>query len=99
MKQETWKQRHIRYARQFFEANVQRYEDEMLKDGFYNDRQVYCNLYKHIMSALESLPEEPHLYVCVAVNDRLDEDFDILRKINKHFTGVDIFVNPFYNDS
>lgn len=85
--EKTWKAEKIEYMSYLYGRNVSRYEKEMEEDKRRNDRQVYINTYNMIMEMLDTLPDEPHLYVKVAINDKMREDTDTLEAINLHFTG------------
>lgn len=83
----TWKASKIKYMNICFGGNVARYEKEMAEDKRRNDRAVYIIIYNNIMEMLDTLPDEPHLYVKVAINDKMREDTDTLESINLNFTG------------
>lgn len=85
--EKTWKEMKIIYMEKLFGRNAERYEKEIAEDGERDDRQFYINLYRHIMEALETMTEEPHLYVKVALNARIEQDTDMLKEINLRFTG------------
>lgn len=55
----------------------------------YDDRTVFVNLYRMMVQAVESLPEEPDNYVCVAIDKQLDEDRKILQSIIRTFESYE----------
>lgn len=83
----TWKESNIDYMKSLYGEYVPKYTKEMEQAKFRDDRQVYINTYNYIMEMLETLPDEPHLYVKVAINHKMDEDIKMLQKINLHFIG------------
>ena len=83
----TWKEGKIEYMRFLYGTKVTQYTKEMERAEFKDDRQVYINTYNLIMDMLETLPDEPHLYVKVALNQKMNEDIEMLQKINLHFIG------------
>lgn len=85
--EKTWKEMKNIYMEKLFGRNAERYEKEISEDGDRDDRQIYINIYRHIMEALGTMPEEPHLYVKIALNERIEKDTEILKEINLRFTG------------
>ena len=83
----TWKESKINYMKFLYGEKVPKYTKEMEEAKFRDDRQVYINTYNYIMEMLETLPDEPHLYVRVAINDKMAEDIKMLQEINLHFIG------------
>lgn len=53
--------------------------------GEEDDRGLYCNIYKNIIHALKTLPEEPDNYVCVAMNKAINEDLATMQRIVIYF--------------
>ena len=43
------------------------------------------NIYDRLIEAIESLPEEPNLYVKVAMNHEMNKDIDTMEEIIKRF--------------
>lgn len=43
-------------------------------ENFDDDRKVYCNTYRLIMEGIESLEENPKLFVRVAMNHQIEEE-------------------------
>ena len=83
----TWKSEKIKYMRCLYGKNVEKYEKEIAEADHLDDRKVYIIIYNKIMEMLDTLPDEPHLYVKVAINSKMEEDTDTLKSINLHFTG------------
>lgn len=83
----TWKESKIDYMRLLYGEQMPKYTKEMESAKRRDDRQVYINTYNFIMEMLETLPDEPHLYVKVAINDKMDKDIKMLQEINLHFIG------------
>ncbi len=50
-----------------------RYGDaaERWKDETHDDRLVFVNVYRHMQEALDSLPDEPHLFIANAVTSKI----------------------------
>lgn len=82
MKQ-SWKQMHLDYTRDAFSKEYKKWANK----GYHDDRTFYCVRYESILSAIESMPEEPNNYICVAVNSQLHKDYDTLKRIIKNFEG------------
>ena len=78
----TWKQRHLDYLRRWFGKDADRWQDITT-----DDRLVYCNMYRMMIAAIESLPEDPNNYVCVAMNKELERDASTLTSIQHIFAG------------
>lgn len=77
----TWKEWKLFYMHQFFGKKYEEWKGR----GYRDDRRVFCIMYDKIMEALNSLPEEPNLYVVVAVNNRMVEDFETMKSIKSVF--------------
>ena len=93
--EKTWRAIHVHYLKFFFEKLAEKWKD----GGYTDDRIVYCNIYKHILDAIYSLPEEPHNFVCVAMNRYMDEDIEILKSIQERFKDRDdCFISQFVED-
>lgn len=75
-----WRERKL-YFLERYEEDAVRWEHES------DDRRVFHNIYKNIVEALKSLPEEPHLWVCVAMNNLIAKETKTLDEIQKHFEG------------
>lgn len=73
---QTWKQMHIQHLKHRYQRKA-----EQWKDITTDDRLVYCNLYRMILRALDSLPDTPDNYVCVAMNSKMEEDRQTLDEI------------------
>lgn len=76
----TYKMMHIQYMKTRYGKKA-----EAWKDITTDDRLVYCNMYHMIIEALESLPDEPNNYICVALNKKMEKDCSILTSIMNLF--------------
>jgi len=76
----TWRDMKL-YFLETYEEDAKRWENEC------DDRRVFFNIYKQLVEAIKSLPEEPHPAVCVAMNTYIGEKKRILNDIRKHFEG------------
>ena len=76
----TWKEQKLDYM-------MFRYSDLAKKfdNGYGDDRQLFVNTFNMIVEALESLEDEPNIYIKCAVNKAIAEDIAVLNKIEKHF--------------
>lgn len=50
-----------------------------------DDRRVYMNIYHQLITAINSLPDNPHNVVCVAMNRYITEETKILDEIKERF--------------
>ena len=50
-----------------------------------DDRKLFSVKYETLVEAINSLPDEPHLTVCVAMNQYIRTETDILDEIKEHF--------------
>lgn len=51
-----------------------------------DDRRVYINTYRQVYEAIESLPENPPPFVCVAMNHELDTEEEMMNNILTRFS-------------
>ena len=72
MKNLSWKQSRIRFLKMHYEKYLEEF------DGHTDDRLIYCNTYRMIMRAVESLPEDPDNYIRVAVNHQIHKDCQMM---------------------
>lgn len=77
----TWKKLHLDLLKYIYGSPRRLAEYEQCND----DRRVYFNMYHNIVEAIESLPDEPHNLVCVAMNDKIDEYRKAMDEIKEHF--------------
>lgn len=91
MPETSWRERRLYHLR----ALYGKYFDKYTKEGhnsdnlFFDDRGVFCNLYKMMEEALISMEEEPLNYVKVALNRKLTEDYNTLKSIIRVFEYED----------
>lgn len=74
----SWRAGKLDYMKWFFEEDAERWKSK------HDDRRVFSNMYFQIIEAIESLPEEPPAYVCVAMNELIKKDIETM----KHVQGV-----------
>lgn len=79
MNNKTWKQKKIEFVKHFYGDKVEAWKDE------HDDRRLYVNIYNMIIEALETLPEEPNNYICVAINREIAKDRETMDEIREHF--------------
>ena len=78
----TWKEQKLQYLKYRFEKKYLYWKDRDLHD----DRRLYCNCYEILTAAINSLPDEPHLTVCVAMNEHMNNQyFESMKSILEHF--------------
>lgn len=75
----TWKQAKLHDIETRFGGCIEEYKD------FADDRLVYVNIYNQIIEAIESLPEEPHDYIKVAMSIKINKDKEIMERIYSNF--------------
>lgn len=79
MKELSWKESKIKFLKMHYEKYLAEFT------GWIDDRQIYCNTYKMIMRAVESLPDEPDNYIRVAMNHAINKDLQMMDSIILHF--------------
>lgn len=55
-----------------------------------DDRRIFINTYRQIYEAIESLPENPHNVVTVAMNSYIQEERQMMDEIKRRFEN-DVF--------
>lgn len=78
----TWKEQKLDYMKYFFEEKAILWKDE------HDDRRLYSNMYFQIKEAIESLEDEPNIYVCVAMNNEINKDKETMKSILEHFKDI-----------
>ena len=76
--EKSWKQIHLDHIHFAFRAKAEEWSKE---ERLHDDRLVFCNIYRLMEEALNSLPDEPNNYVCVAMNRKMEADRQILNEI------------------
>lgn len=79
MKNDTWKTAKMEFLKFKYEKKAEEWKE------YHDDRRVYSNTYYQIIKAIETLPEEPNNYVCVAMNNEINKDREMLDRIMKKF--------------
>ena len=79
MQKLSWKQMHLNRLESFYGRFMEEFE------GFSDDRMIYRNTYQMIQAAVESLPEEPHCFVKVAMNKQIAADEGMMDRIILRF--------------
>jgi len=82
--EKSWRQIHLDHIR--FKYAKKAAEWGKL-ERLYDDRLVFCNVYRLMEEALNSLPENPINYVCVAMNKKMEADRRMLDEILDVFEG------------
>jgi hypothetical protein len=77
----NWRDRKIEYLERLYGRWYEKYSGV----NTFDDRRLYCNIYRMILEALKTLPEEPINYVCVAMNKAVEEDVNTLQNIVRNF--------------
>lgn len=78
----TWKEQKLYYLKWKFNDKYLFWKDQDLHD----DRRVYCNCYEMLVEAVNSLPDEPHITVCCAMNEYMNTQyFEAMKSILDHF--------------
>ena len=77
----SWKERKLIVLRFHYEKLAAAWDNEG------DDRRLFCNLYKMIVHAVESLPDNPDNYVCCAMNNLIRDDRKTLDEIAARFAG------------
>lgn len=74
----TWKQIKLNVLKEY-----RKYYDYYA--GYEDDRGVYCRMYEMIAEAIQSLAEEPPLYIRCALARELHRDFETMEEIIERF--------------
>lgn len=77
----TWRESRIYYLERKYGEKYNAWKDK----GHQDDRQVYCNIYRLQLEALQSLPADPLNYICVAMNDHIKRDREVMDRIQEVF--------------
>lgn len=79
MKNNTWKSKKLDFLKFMYEKKAAEWKE------CHDDRRLFSNMYYQIITAIESLSEEPNIYICVAMNNAIKEDREVLDSIMKRF--------------
>jgi len=82
MKEFTWKSRRLGFMDHQYGEAAKRWKDET-----HDDRCGFVNLYNRMVQALETLPDEPDLYLRNALDEKLTRDWKTLDEIMMRFDG------------
>lgn len=74
----TWKEQKLYFLEKYAE-DAERWQNES------DDRRLFSVIYERLVEAINSLPDEPHLTVCVAMNQYIRGEKDVLDSIQEHF--------------
>ena len=77
MENKTWKSAKLEFLKYKYEKKAEEWKE------YHDDRRLFSNTYYQIITAIETLPEEPNNYVCVAMNNAIKEDREVLDRIMK----------------
>lgn len=77
----NWRDSRLYHLRFKYEKYAKKWIEEQRKD----DRGLFCSIYEYMIEALESLPENPHNFVCVAMNHHMKEERATLDNIIERF--------------
>ena len=77
MENKTWKSEKLDFLKFRYEKKAEEWKER------HDDRRLFSNTYYLIITAIETLPEEPNNYVCVAMNAMIKKDREILDSIMK----------------
>lgn len=73
-----WKQMKL-YFLEAYKEDAERWQNES------DDRKLFSITYEKLVEAINSLPDEPHLTVCVAMNQYIRAEKDMMDSIREHF--------------
>lgn len=77
-----WKQMWKDHLRNRYGAAAERWKDET-----HDDRLVFVNCYRKLQEALDSLDDEPHYFVALAVTERMQGTMKTMDEIAETFKG------------
>lgn len=75
----TWKEQKLDYLDNWYRPKAEEWKE------MHDDRRLFSNMYYQMREAIESLGDNPHLYVKVAMNDKISSDIEIMDRIKEHF--------------
>ncbi|MBQ6595324.1 MAG: hypothetical protein IJH78_06700 [Clostridia bacterium] len=75
--EKTWKQVHMTYLTHFYGKRAEEWSSIPERD----DRVLFVNVYRMMLEAIATLPENPNIYVCVAMDKKMQEDRKILDRV------------------
>lgn len=82
-REKTWRERQIDMLHWDFGLYAELFEDE------HDDRRVFANNYYQMIEAIESLPQEPPAWVCVAISHHMEDESEWMRRIiDKYCHGL-----------
>ena len=81
MKKDTWKSLKLTVLRYSYAKEAERWANEE------DDRRLFHNTYNQIVRGVNSLPDEPDLYVRVAMDALIKKDCEMLGRIKTRFAG------------
>lgn len=79
--EKTWKQMWKDHLRNRYEEASERWSHP----GVFDDRLVFCISYHRMQGALNTLPDEPHLFIRGAVTSKLEETCRMMDEIAERF--------------
>lgn len=74
----SWKTLHLDHLKFKYAAKAAEWT---AAEYLHDDRLVFVNVYRLMIEALESLPDEPNNYICVAMNAKMEKDRQMLDEI------------------
>lgn len=63
-----WKERELEFMNYMYGDLAKKFDNK----GYFDDRQLFANVYNQIIEAISSLRKEPPVFVCVAMGDHID---------------------------
>ena len=78
-REQTWKEWNLYYFKKRFGDKVAEYMN------YHDDRRLYANVYNIVMEAINSLPDEPLVFIKVAMDRRITEEAETLKEIRERF--------------
>lgn len=82
----TWKKTNLDYLERFYKKAAEAWKEE------HDDRRMLSNIYYMLHEAIESLDDDPHIIVRVAMNRHLNSRYDMMNEIKKRFAEMGLYV-------
>ena len=79
---DTWKSRKLRWIRGKYEVSAEKW-----KDICDDDRRIFVNMFNIMIEAICSLPEKPYIFICAAMNDKIDKYSETMDDILERFAN------------
>ena len=81
----TWKEQQLDYLEHFYKKDAEAWKEE------HDDRRIFSKTYYMLHEAIESLDDNPHVIVRVAMNRYIDSDYEMMDEIINRFKEMGLY--------